>query len=116
MKEAMKEAYLASEPIAMEKEKNNSDFTAFMTEEDRDMAENHYVTLRQDNMKLTEKNLKLTLLYEKNLKHLKNLKSIDQTSLVFRIRGGGRGRGGMMGAAGGGGDRTATTSRSYWTK
>jgi hypothetical protein len=100
MKEAMKEAYLASEPIAMEKE---SDFTIFMTEEDYDMEKNRYETLRQDNTKLSKKNLELAQLYVKDLKNLKNLMSIDQTSLVFRIRGGG-GRGGMMGGTGGGGD------------
>ena len=109
MKEAMKEAYLASEPIAMEKAsepiamEKESDFTILYSKGDHDMEKDLYKRLRQDNVKLTKENLELTLLYAKNLKNLKNLKSIDQTSLAFRLRGGG-GRGGMMGGTGGGGD------------
>ena len=99
MKEAMKEAYLASEPIAMEKEEIIPESTAFMTEEERALHDDIYIKLGKDNIELILKNNKL----ETFINHLNNLMSIDQTSLVFRLRGGG-GRGGMMGAAGGGGD------------
>ena len=67
------------------------------------MEKNRYETLRQDNTKLSQKNLELAQLYVKDLKNLKDLISIEQTSLVFRLRGGG-GRGGMMGGTGGGDD------------
>jgi hypothetical protein len=63
------------------------------------MYEDYYVTLRQKNITLTEKNLKL----ETFINHLKGRLEVKKKSLVFRLRGGG-GRGGMMGAAGGGGD------------
>ena len=63
------------------------------------MYEDYYVTLRQKNITLTEKNLKL----ETFINHLKGRLEVKKKSLVFRLRGGG-GRGGMMGAVGGGGD------------
>ena len=96
MKEAMKEAYLASEPIAMEKEEIIPESTAFMTEEERALHDDIYIKLGEDNIELILKNNKL----ETFMKPFNVIKS----SLVYRLRGGGRGRGGMMGAGGGGDD------------
>ena len=58
MKEAMKEAYLASEPIAMEKEEIIPESTAFMTEEERALHDDIYIKLGKDNIELILKNNK----------------------------------------------------------
>lgn len=100
MKEAMKEAYLASEPIAVEKEEIIPESTAFMTEEERALHDDIYIKLGEDNIELILKNNKL----ETFINQLKGRLEVKKKSLVFRIRGGGRGRGGMMGGTGGGGD------------
>jgi hypothetical protein len=99
MKEAMKEAYLASDPIAIDKEEIIPESTAFMTEEERALHDDIYIKLGKDNIELILKNNKL----ETFINHLKGRLEVKKKSLVFRLRGGG-GRGGMMGAAGGGGD------------
>ena len=100
MKEAMKEAYLASEPIAVEKEEIIPESTAFMTEEERALHDDIYIKLGEDNIELILKNNKL----ETFINQLKGRLEVKKKSLVFRLRGGGRGRGGMMGAGGGGDD------------